>query len=196
MKTIQAEKILKKYLTATKGSEYYVARSEEWMYICDNCSILKIKTSKLAEMKENPLPEVGIGESVKYNFIKKEFIKDTMQAETFEKLLVNTEEESIYILVDTGFMKKSNKKNMNYSILRIILENKDGNFYLLNEKYFKIAEMFEGNIYCSDSNVKGCICVDNWDNELKTIEFLALPCRIGEGFFTSLAGIENYFKEV
>lgn len=195
MKTIQAEKVLKKYLTATKGSEYYVARSEEWTYICDNCSILKIKTTKLAEMKENPLPEVGIGESVKYNFIKKEFIKDTMQTETFEKFLVNTEEESKYILVDTGFTKKADRKQ-NLAILKIILENKDGDFYLLNEKYLKIAEMIAGYIYCTDSNVKGCICTDNWDNELKTIEFLALPCRIGENFFTPLAGIENYFGEV
>lgn len=36
----------------------------------------------------------------------------------------------------------------------------------------------------------------NNSNDAYYIEFLALPCRIGEGFFTSLAGIENYFKEV
>lgn len=195
MKNNQAEKILKKYLTVVKDSEYYVARSDEWTYISDGCSILKIKNDRLAEMKENPLPEVGIGESVKYNFIKKEYIKDTIQAETFEKFLTDAEEKSKYILIDTEFTKKSVSKN-NYSILRIILDNKDGDFYLLNEKYFKIAELFNSNIYCTDSNMKGCICVDNWGNELKTIEFLALPCRIGENFFNPLAGIENYFGEV
>lgn len=192
MKTNQAEKILKKYLSTIKSSSYYVSRSEDWTYISDGCSILKIKTAKLAEMKENPLPEVGIGESVKYNFIKKEYIKDTMQVETFEKFLVDTAKESENILVDTGFTKKSSSKN-NYSILRIVLDNKDGDFYLLNEMYFKIAEMFNSNIYCTDSNIKGCICVDNWDGKLKTIEFLALPCRIGDGFFQSLKGIDDLY---
>ena len=195
MKTIQAEKILKKYLSTVKNSEYYVSRSEEWTYISDGCSILKIKTAKLAEMKENPLPEVGIDKTVQYSHIEKDLVKSAMQAETFESFFANTEKESKYILVDTGFTRKAERKQ-NLAILKIILENKDGNFYLLNEKYFKIAEMFQDNIYCTDSNVKGCICADNWDNELKTIEFLALPCRIKENFFTPLAGIENYFGEV
>lgn len=195
MKTNQAEKILKKYLTVVKDSEYYVARSDEWTYISDGCSILKIKTAKLAEMKENPLPEVGIDKTVQYSHIEKDFVKSAMQAETFESFLANTEKESKYILVNTGFTKKADRKQ-NLVILKIILENKDGDFYLLNEKYLKIAEMIAGYIYCTDSNVKGCICTDNWDNELKTIEFLALPCRIKENFFTPLAGIENYFKEV
>lgn len=186
------EKILKKYLTAVKGSEYYVARSENWMYISDGCSILKIKNTRLAEMKENHLPEVGVGEYVQYKHVEKDPIKSAMQAETFESFLANTEKESKYILVDTGFTRKYNKKR-NYSILKIILDNKDGDFYLLNEKYYKVAEMFNANIYCTDSNVKGCICVDNWDSELKTIEFLALPCRIKENFFNPLVGIENYF---
>lgn len=194
MKIINIEKVLKKYLTAIRGSEYYVSRSDEWTYISDGCSILKIKTAKLAELKENPLPVVEIGESVQYKHVKIDFEKSTMQAETFESFLVNTEKESKYILVDTGFTKKQIKKQ-NLAILRIVLENKDGDFYLLNEKYYKIAEMFS-LIHCTDSNVKGCICTDNWDDELKTIEFLALPCRIKEGFFTPLAGIENYFKEV
>lgn len=194
MKTIQVEKVLKKYLTAVKGSEYYVSRSEEWIYISDGCSILKIKTAKLAEIKENLLPEVGIGESVKYKLNKNEFEKSTMQAETFEKFLTGTEKESKNILVDTGFTRKADRKQ-NLAILKIILENKDGNFYLLNEKYFKITELFS-LIHCTDSNVKGCICVDNWVPENKTIEFLALPCRIKENFFTPLAGIENYFGEV
>lgn len=79
--------------------------------------------------------------------------------------------------------------------MRIILENKDGDFYLLNEKYFKIAEMFNNNIYCTDSNIKPCFCADTFTEE-KSIEFLALPCRIGENFFTPLTGVENYFGEV
>lgn len=194
MKIINIEKVLKKYLTAIKGSEYYVVRFDEWTYISDGCSILKIKTAKLAEMKENPLPEVGVGETVKYSHVEKDFIKDTIQVDFFESFLANAEKESKYILVDTGFTKKADKKQ-NLAILRIVLENKDGDFYLLNEKYYKIAEMFS-LIHCTDSNVKGCICTDNWDDELKTIEFLALPCRIKAGFFTPLAGIENYFKEV
>lgn len=193
MKTINIEKVLKKYLTAIKGSEYYISRSDEWTYICDGCSILKIKTTKLAELKENPLPEVDIDESVKYSHIKNDFVKDTMQAETFESFLANAEKEMKYILVNTGFTRKANRKQ-NLTILKIILDNKDGDFYLLNEKYFKIVEMFD-IIHCTDSNVKGCICVD-WDDELKTIEFLALPCRIKEGFFTPLTGVENYFREV
>ncbi len=195
MKTTQIEKILKKYLTVVKDSEYYVARSEEWTYISDGCSILKIKTVKLAEMKENPLPEVNVGESAQYKHIEKDLVKSAMQAETFESFLANTEKESKYILVDTGFTKKVGK-HKNYSILRIILNNKDGNFYLLNEMYFKIVELFNSNIYCTNSNVKGCICADSWIPENRTIEFLALPCRIGENFFIPLAGIENYFKEV
>ena len=195
MKSTQIEKILKKYLSTIKGSEYYVARSYDWTYISDGCSILKIKTAKLAEMKENFLPEVGINKTVQYSHIEKDLVKSAMQAETFESFLANTEKESKYILVDTGFTRKANKKG-NLSILRIILNNKDGDFYLLNEMYFKIAELFNSNIYCTNSNVKGCICADNWDNELKTIEFLALPCRIKENFFIPLAGVENYFKEV
>lgn len=195
MKSINIEKVLKKYLTAIKESEYYVSRSDEWTYISDGCSILKIKNDRLAELKENPLPEVGVGKSVQYKHSKTDFIKSTMQAETFEKFLANNERESKSILVDTGFMKKVGE-NKNYSILRIILEGKDGDFYLLNEKYYKIARMFTANIYCSDSNIKGCICADSWHTESKTIEFLALPCRIGENFFNQLVGIENYFKEV
>lgn len=195
MKNNQAEKILKKYLSTVKGSEYYVVRFDEWTYISDGCSILKIKTAKLAEMKENPLPEVGVGETVKYSHVEKDFIKDTIQVDFFESFLANAEKESKYILVDTGFTKKADRKQ-NLAILRIVLDNKDGDFYLLNGKYFKIAEMFQGNIYCTNSNVKGCVCADNWNNELKTIEFFALPCRIGKTFFTPLAGIENYFGEV
>lgn len=194
MKTIQAEKVLKKYLTAVKGSEYYVSRSDEWIYISDGCSILKIKTAKLAEIKENPLPVVEIGKSVKYSHIEKDFVKSTMQTETFEKFFTDTEKESKNILVDTGFTRKADRKQ-NLAILRIVLDNKDGDFYLLNEKYFKIAELFSF-IRCTDSNVKGCVCADSWIPENKTIEFLALPCRIKENFFTPLAGIENYFKEV
>ena len=192
MKTTQIEKILKKYLTTIKGSEYYVARSDEWTYISDSCSILKIKTAKLAEIKENPLSEVNVSKSVQYKHIEKDLVKSAMQAETFESFLANTEKESKYILVDTGFTRKADRKQ-NLAILKIILENKDGDFYLLNEKYLKIAEMIAGYIYCTDSNVKGCICADNWDNELKTIEFLALPCRIKSGFFQSLKGIDDLY---
>ena len=192
MKTNQVKKILKKYLTVVKDSEYYVAHFDEWTYISDGYSILKIKTAKLAEMKEILLPEVGIDKTMQYSHIEKDFVKSAMQAETFESFLANTEKESKYILVDTGFTRKTDRKQ-NLAILKIILENKDGNFYLLNEKYFKIAEMFNSNIHCTDSNIKGCICVDNWDNELKTIEFLALPCRIGDGFFQSLKGIDDLY---
>ena len=195
MKTTQIEKILKKYLSTIKGSEYHVARSEEWAYISDGCSILKVKTARLVELKENPLSEVNVGESAQYKHVEKDFIKSTMQAETFESFLANTEKESKYILVDTGFTKKVDRKQ-NLAILKIILENKDGDFYLLNEMYFKIAELFNSNIYCTDSNVKGCICADSWIPESKTIEFLALPCRIKAGFFTPLAGAENYIREV
>lgn len=194
MKIINIEKVLKKYLAAIKGSEYYVARSDEWIYICDGCSILKIKTTKLAELKENPLPDVGICESVKYSNVEKDFVKDTIETETFERYFRDTEEESTNILVDTGFTRKADK-NRKLAILRIVLDNKDGDFYLLNEKYFKIAELFPF-IRCTDSNIKACICADSWVPENKTIEFLVLPCRIMENFFTPLAGIENYFKEV
>lgn len=194
MKNINIEKVLKKYLTAIKGSEYYVARSDEWTYICDGCSILKIKTTKLAELKENPLPEVGIDESVKYSNVEKHFEKDATPTVTFENYFTDTERKSKNILVDTGFTKKADK-NRKLSILRIVLDNKDGDFYLLNEKYFKIAELFPF-IRCTDSNVKGCVCADSWAPENKTIEFFVLPCRIGKTFFTPLAGIENYFKEV
>ena len=114
-----------------------------------------------------------------------------MQVETFEKFLADAEKESKNILVDTGFTRKTDRKQ-NLAILRIILENKDGNFYLLNEKYYKIAEMFD-ILHCTDSNVNACICTNNFGNELKTIEFLAFPCRIMENFFTPLAGIEKYF---
>ena len=109
MKTTQIEKILKKYLTVVKDSEYYVARSEEWTYISDGCSILKIKTVKLAEMKENPLSEVGINKTVQYSHIEKDLVKSAMQAETFESFLANTEKESKYILVDTGFTRKADR---------------------------------------------------------------------------------------
>lgn len=191
MKTIKIEKVLKKYLSTIKGSEYYVARSEEWIYISDGYSILKFKSTKLAELKNNPLPEVEVGETVRYSHIEEDFVKNTMQVEAFESFLANTERESKSILVDTGFTKRVDRKQ-NLAILKIILGDKDGNFYLLNEKYFKIAELFS-LIHCSDSNVKGCICVDNWDSELKSIEFLALPCRIKDGFFQSLKGIDDLY---
>lgn len=194
MKTNQIEKILKKYLSAIKGSAYYVSRSEEWAYICDGCSILKFKTTKLVEMKESPLPEVRENETLQYNQNTKKFEESTVEFSTFEKYFTDAEENSENILIDTGFTKKSCKSN--YTILRIAQERHDGDFYLLNEKYFKIIEMFvemaNANIYCTESNVKPCFCADTF-HESKSIEFLALPCRISNGFFQPLKGIDDLY---
>lgn len=58
--------------------------------------------------------------------------------------------------------------------------------------YFKIIEMFNGNIYCTESNIKPCFCADTFTEE-KSVEFLALPCRIKDGFFQPLKGIDDLY---